>query len=341
MLLAIEISIEIGSRWPYAAIVPRQNTYKRSSYGISLSPKWILQACLLALALHIGLFLLFRETELKRYGEAYYDRIVPRSFKLERVEIDPALLDQPEKEPAAEPPKEIEQIAIPQEIPVAKSPPKEVRVAPSPDSATRDLLDDQPEVATQINQALDLAKSQLPNQDDPRIEQVDPSLLDPEPAVPGRPLLQIPTENLGEQSAPSAPAGFSDLDQLVADTGPVADNKPILMDAGLLFDYDSAELKPSAKADLEKLATLILRTPGARIRIEGHTDSFGPEPYNLALSQRRAMAVKQWLVQNASIPGEHIATTGFGKSQLIAPASGSIEEQQINRRVEIVINSSN
>jgi len=71
--------------------------------------------------------------------------------------------------------------------------------------------------------------------------------------------------------------------------------------------------------------------------IEGHTDSVGTEESNLILSQDRATMVKMWLVREMKIPADRIETVGFGASRLIAPASGTQEEQQINRRVEIVI----
>jgi outer membrane protein OmpA-like peptidoglycan-associated protein len=55
------------------------------------------------------------------------------------------------------------------------------------------------------------------------------------------------------------------------------------------------------------------------------------------LSERRADTVKDWLVQNMGIEPDRIQTQGFGKTRLIVPADRSVEEQQLNRRVEIVI----
>ena len=109
------------------------------------------------------------------------------------------------------------------------------------------------------------------------------------------------------------------------------------MPTDLLFDYDQINLRVEALASLEKLGTLIRRNPQATFIIEGHTDSFGSNVYNLDLSRRRADTVKAWLITMMKIPPDRIAARGFGKSRLIAPASGTIEEQQINRRVEIVI----
>jgi outer membrane protein OmpA-like peptidoglycan-associated protein len=55
------------------------------------------------------------------------------------------------------------------------------------------------------------------------------------------------------------------------------------------------------------------------------------------LSQRRAETVKAWLVANMSIETDRVQTQGYGKTKLIVPADKSVEEQQLNRRVEIVI----
>ena len=65
--------------------------------------------------------------------------------------------------------------------------------------------------------------------------------------------------------------------------------------------------------------------------------SFGSDVYNMELSRQRAETVKAWLITTMNISPDRISARGFGKTRLIAPASGSIEEQQINRRVEIVI----
>ncbi|MBV9672719.1 MAG: OmpA family protein, partial [Verrucomicrobia bacterium] len=112
---------------------------------------------------------------------------------------------------------------------------------------------------------------------------------------------------------------------------------PILLPTDLLFDYDSATLRSGATASLQKLGRIIQRNPDASFKVEGHTDSFGSDAYNMDLSQRRAEIVKQWLVENMGIDANRIQTQGFGKTRLLVPGVRSVEEQQLNRRVEIVI----
>src|SRR6266849_2667254 len=91
--------------------------------------------------------------------------------------------------------------------------------------------------------------------------------------------------------------GFSDLDQLLAQKGPLGSGTKLRMPDDQLFEYDSAALQSSAISQLQKLGTLIKRNPNATFTVEGYTDSFGGPEYNLELSQRRADSVKQYLVE--------------------------------------------
>lgn len=131
--------------------------------------------------------------------------------------------------------------------------------------------------------------------------------------------------------------GFSNLDDLVNRGGKVnASTAPILMPTDLLFEYGSDELAESARLSLMKLGLLIQRNPNNRFIIEGHTDNFGSVEYNDALSQRRANAVVQWLIRSLRLDTGRVQAAGLGKSRLLVP-DGSIEEQALNRRVEIKV----
>ena len=130
---------------------------------------------------------------------------------------------------------------------------------------------------------------------------------------------------------------FSNLDSLLSQQGPLSSKTaPILLPTDLLFDYDSATLRSQAVGSLGQLAELIERNPNSTFIIEGHTDNFGTPEYNQGLSKVRAESVKAWLVQNAGIDPARIQTRGLGMSRLLV-AGGSVEQQQLNRRVEIVI----
>jgi len=80
------------------------------------------------------------------------------------------------------------------------------------------------------------------------------------------------------------------------------------------FDYDSAEIRPDARAALQKTADFLKGYPNTHIAIEGHCDERGSTEYNLALGQRRANAVKQYLV-SLGVNGDTLTTTSWGKEK--------------------------
>ena len=101
------------------------------------------------------------------------------------------------------------------------------------------------------------------------------------------------------------------------------------------FDFDSAVLKRGGHREIDKVAEILNRYPQTIIQVEGHTDSVGDENYNLKLSERRAMTVKNALVARGINPSR-IETIGFGEAKPIAD-NNDAGGHQLNRRVEIVI----
>src|SRR5437588_4048219 len=146
---------------------------------------------------------------------------------------------------------------------------------------------------------------------------------------------KIPGDSAGPNKG-RAP-GFSDLDQLLAQKGPLGSGTKLRLPDDQLFEYDSDMLQSSAVGQLQKLGTLIQRNPKATFRVEGYTDSFGTYEYNLDLSQRRAESVKRYLIEMMRINPAQIEARGYGATKFRVPASGSIEEQSPNRRVEVVV----
>lgn len=98
------------------------------------------------------------------------------------------------------------------------------------------------------------------------------------------------------------------------------------------FDYDSSNLKPQAQAALDAHIAL-LRTNERSVRLEGHTDERGTREYNMALGERRANTVRDYMVVNG-IPSFRIETVSYGEEQPIAYGSGEANWSQ-NRRVEL------
>ncbi|MBV8190267.1 MAG: OmpA family protein [Alphaproteobacteria bacterium] len=102
----------------------------------------------------------------------------------------------------------------------------------------------------------------------------------------------------------------------------------------VFFDWDSANLSPQALGTVQRAADLFKANGNARITATGHTDTSGPESYNVALSLRRANVVKDALVRDG-VPAQAIVVVGKGESQLLSPTGDGVREPQ-NRRVEIV-----
>jgi peptidoglycan-associated lipoprotein len=100
------------------------------------------------------------------------------------------------------------------------------------------------------------------------------------------------------------------------------------------FDLDKADIRPDARQALEKTASFLKGYPNAHVTIEGHCDERGSTEYNLALGDRRANAVKQYLV-NLGIPAANLNTVSFGKEKPFCSESNEACWQQ-NRRGHFV-----
>ena len=260
-----------------------------------------------------------------------YDAIVPRTFRMKRVEIDPKTLEEPAPTPVRK--KEIPSVEIEKETPRPEPRPEEAPKVSALAKPTETLLQEKPVADSQgLSDLLNHAKPAIAGET-VRIQETS----DHAPLIPEMLEKNLPTTGTVE-GARGGTACFSSLDDLLAGGTRVnPETAPILMPTDLLFEYDSATLKPVAAESLAKLGTLIARNGGSTFRIEGHTDSFGSDAYNKDLSLRRAAEVKRWLQANMGIAEDRITTAGLGKSRLLVPGTLSISEQQMNRRVEIVI----
>ncbi len=110
--------------------------------------------------------------------------------------------------------------------------------------------------------------------------------------------------------------------------------------ADLLFEYNKAVMKNSARLSMLQLAGLMMKNPDTIFIVEGHTDSFGSGEYNAVLSLMRANAVRQWLKDNGIAltrpNGEcRLYIRACGASRPVVSTKGDRNAQAANRRVEI------
>ena len=118
----------------------------------------------------------------------------------------------------------------------------------------------------------------------------------------------------------------------------VGEGIQVTFESGLLFDFDSDQIKPTAAANLQELARSLTKFPNSDLLIVGHTDSKGDDAYNMNLSQRRANSASAYL-QAQGVPASRIRTSGRGEME--PKASNDTEAGMAqNRRVEIAIYAS-
>ena len=103
----------------------------------------------------------------------------------------------------------------------------------------------------------------------------------------------------------------------------------------VFFDWDKSDLTDKALDTISQAAQAYRSKGGARVTATGHTDTSGPANYNMALSLRRANAVKDQLVHDG-VRAEDISVIGLGETSPMVPTPDGVREAQ-NRRVEIVI----
>lgn len=136
----------------------------------------------------------------------------------------------------------------------------------------------------------------------------------------------------------------AELNRLEAALGQIAETRRtalgLVMNLGsdyLKFEFDKADLRQEDRELLSRIAGILLTSQDYTISVNGHTDDVGTQAYNQNLSERRAKAVRDYLVK-AGLPAEILSVTGHGKALPLVPGS-SEEARAKNRRVELAIAS--
>jgi outer membrane protein OmpA-like peptidoglycan-associated protein len=329
---------------------------------------WLFFGLIVSLALHGALCGYFYRTTFLDATPAAEERVQVPTFKVKSVEMQP--LEKPsvaDAESAAKPEPDKTDVQLPDEKKSFDQLLDDVHATTALPDDTRDVLPDTPKVEqnpdsvmTEIEQSSSQSLSKSPNATREQNLLNDSATSGrPQPALTGTELatsttIKRPnsfTKLPGDSAGPTRNKvpGFSDLDSLLSQKGPLGSGTKLRMPDDQLFSYDSADLQPSAISQLQKLGTLIKRNPKATFTVEGYTDSLGAPDYNLDLSQRRADSVKQYLVDVMGINPEQIQTRGYGASKFLVPPRPvavnspeeqiEIERQRPNRRVVIVVHT--
>jgi len=127
--------------------------------------------------------------------------------------------------------------------------------------------------------------------------------------------------NSSNSSATVRPGSEEDLVQNVGDR--------------VFYDYNRADLKPEARATLERQAAWLKKYPDVRLQVEGHADERGTREYNLALGERRATAAKNYLVA-LGISSSRLTTISYGKERPAVLGSNEAAWAQNRRGVSVV-----
>jgi outer membrane protein OmpA-like peptidoglycan-associated protein len=139
-------------------------------------------------------------------------------------------------------------------------------------------------------------------------------------------------------AAPGTPAPVQQAAPVpVAPVAPAPAAEAPSISLNVLFATNSAELTPQARRLLDELGRALTSADLSpyRFRIEGHTDTTGSAEYNMLLSERRAQAVRDYLVQRFGISRTRLETIGLGQTRLAVPTGDNVDEPR-NRRVHIV-----
>jgi len=137
----------------------------------------------------------------------------------------------------------------------------------------------------------------------------------------------------------SGPGGSAMCSTTVSVTPPPPPPAPTVMDRMIIhvnFDFDKSVIRKTDKAEMQRAINFVRKYPVAQITIEGHTDDVGTDQYNQSLSERRAEAVKKYLVKEGGIDETKISTIGYGESKPVT-LNDTAEGRAANRRAEILV----
>jgi outer membrane protein OmpA-like peptidoglycan-associated protein len=318
-------------------VMTRYVSFQTDVVEMPVMRRWLWPALAVSLLIHLALVAYFHSKRLEDFGSAEAERLaprtqVPRNFVLSDSQVDDAKPMLPEK-------KVQKSIAIAQTRPQA---PDDVTWKPRANVVTElpePIVQDRPQ-ASGFSSLEKLERDRAASGEALEKELGDAarSLLDETAKSPNEPVIRSGGDSAGSSEGGGFPNRIS-VNAALANAGGVMPNQPIAMHGGALFEWGKADLRLEAVAELRKLGEWIQRYPHATFIISGHTDHTGTRETNLVLSKQRADAVRDWLVVNLGMDPARMTTIGRADDEAF-PDLGpdkSVEEQALNRRVEIQI----
>jgi outer membrane protein OmpA-like peptidoglycan-associated protein len=309
--------------------------------------RWATVAMILSILLHVGLFFSLDQVKFA-FGIMKSADLVTAPIDISRVEVKPYDESPPPTETVITPPNETATLL--DEIDLLDILPKDVDIDIAPNVAPEYALKmSNPLASGEVNEKVNEISSKfdleanLPDFGRMTTELqpaavgqiiVDPGSVkvdDGEMANFTDELIKKGNNGLVDQGKLD---GVESLDQLLNLPENLLLSKKTLLPSDLLFEFNRADLRENAKVGLMKLALLIDKNPSLYCWIEGHTDLIGSDEMNFKLSERRAEAVKTYLVKSMRMDPKRIFTRGFGKTQPLI-IEGDANAQASNRRVEI------
>jgi outer membrane protein OmpA-like peptidoglycan-associated protein len=293
----------------------------------------------LSLGLHFGFYTWSKATRMKGMAESAAPALLPPKFVVKQVNFDPkSLQDIPE--PVQAPKKEP---VTPEKLVFSDAKPQaaDMKLEVKPVDVSSKLVEDKPQAKADPIAMTAMVQSTAGALDG-ELGALAGSFLKTQATSIAQPVLAISPQmgNGGGQNGAAANAamqGKQSLDDVLSGIGKVPTKEsPVAIPGNALFGHDSSELGQESVPILEKIADLRRRFPDYVMVIVGHTDNTGSPDYNVRLSQRRADAVKEWLVKRYGMAASKLDTLGKGSQELLVP-SGNVEEQAPNRRVEVVL----
>ena len=317
-----------------------------------LQKRWILGALGIALVIHLVLAWALGWYKLPGMEVPFSHSQPTGPFTVKRIEINPDALKSRQDNPIAR-------------LPVAEPPKNPAQFNLDPNLVEKALQTPQPALATpsvpepnKVVAATDLSRG-LPYAESDSAK-ISAEIARVEPTASGGPLTssKLAQDLISANAGPAQPGtpagapstgngtagklpGFAELAPGFKAAAPNLSNLPepvlLRLPSDVLFDFDSAKLKPEADSLLSQAISLITKYPEADVHIDGYTDSFGKPDYNATLSGQRAQAVQAWLQERIAQATYKFHSQGHGSADYVVSAQGSIEAQQPNRRVEILI----